>query len=63
MARGNQRDNAREKNQKKMAQVKSKNTMTGSEQQRAREDVAAKMRAKQKAADERKAAEALAGKK
>ncbi|EYE97842.1 4F5 domain protein [Aspergillus ruber CBS 135680] len=28
---------------------KSKNTMTGSEQQRAREDVAAKMREKQKA--------------
>ncbi|OJJ87137.1 4F5 domain protein [Aspergillus glaucus CBS 516.65] len=56
MARGNQRENDRKKSQKKMAGMKGKNTMTGSEQQRTKEDVAAKMREKQRLADERKAA-------
>ncbi|KAH8778682.1 putative serf family protein [Diaporthe sp. PMI_573] len=58
MARGNQRDKAREANQKKLASQKSKNTKTGSEMQRDKESVAAMMREKQKAADERKIAEA-----
>ncbi|ROW04239.1 hypothetical protein VSDG_00851 [Cytospora chrysosperma] len=62
MARGNQREKAREANQKKMAQMKSKNAKTGSEMQRDKEQVAAMMREKQRQADERKAAEA-AGKK
>ncbi|ROV95760.1 hypothetical protein VPNG_08761 [Cytospora leucostoma] len=62
MARGNQREKAREANQKKMAQQKSKNDKSGFEMQREKEAVAAKMREKQKLADERKAAEA-AGKK
>ncbi|KAF2166890.1 hypothetical protein M409DRAFT_22942 [Zasmidium cellare ATCC 36951] len=57
MARGNQRDKAREKNQAKLASVKSKNNMTGSEMQKNKEDVAAIMRAKQQAADDKKKAE------
>ncbi|KAK4496262.1 hypothetical protein PRZ48_012242 [Zasmidium cellare] len=57
MARGNQRDKAREKNQAKLASVKSKNTMTGSQMQKDKEDVAAIMRAKQQAADDKKKAE------
>ncbi|ROW06557.1 hypothetical protein VMCG_04312 [Cytospora schulzeri] len=48
MARGNQREKAREANQKKMSQMKSKNAKTGSEMQRDKEDVAAKMREKQR---------------
>jgi len=44
MARGNQRDKAREANQKKMAAQKSSNNMSGSEMQREKEKVAAKMR-------------------
>ncbi|RMZ30201.1 hypothetical protein D0859_05689 [Hortaea werneckii] len=49
MARGNQRDKAREKNQKAAASVKSKNSMSGTEYQREKEKVAAIMLAKQKA--------------
>jgi len=62
MARGNQRDKAREANQKKLAAQKSGNSMTGAEMQREKERVAAKMREKQAAADAKKAGEA-AGKK
>jgi len=58
MARGNQRDKAREANQKKLASQKSGNSMTGAEMQREKEKVAAKMREKQAAADAKKAAEA-----
>ncbi|KAK2625332.1 hypothetical protein QTJ16_005701 [Diplocarpon rosae] len=63
MARGNQRDKAREANQKKMADQKKGNTMSGSEMAREKEKVAAKMREKQAAADAKKQAEAAAGKK
>ncbi|KAL3427664.1 hypothetical protein PVAG01_01173 [Phlyctema vagabunda] len=62
MARGNQRDKAREANQKKLAAEKKGNAMSGSEMQREKEKVAAKMREKQAAADAKKAAES-AGKK
>ncbi|KAF2085846.1 four F5 protein [Saccharata proteae CBS 121410] len=58
MARGNQREKAREKNQKDAASVKKKNTQTGSEFQRTKEAQAAIMQAKQKAAEEKKAADA-----
>ncbi|KAL2073810.1 hypothetical protein VTL71DRAFT_11136 [Oculimacula yallundae] len=57
MARGNQRDKAREANQKKLADQKKGNSMTGSEMQREKEKVAQKMRDKQAAADAKKAAE------
>ncbi|CZS90228.1 uncharacterized protein RAG0_01368 [Rhynchosporium agropyri] len=56
MARGNQRDKAREANQKKLASQKNGNSMTGSEMQREKEAVAQKMREKQAAADAKKAA-------
>ncbi|KAF2769667.1 hypothetical protein EJ03DRAFT_272036 [Teratosphaeria nubilosa] len=49
MARGNQRDKAREKNQKAAGQEKSKTTASGTEQARNKENVAAIMRAKQAA--------------
>ncbi|OCL05660.1 hypothetical protein AOQ84DRAFT_344451 [Glonium stellatum] len=49
MARGNQRDKAREKTQKEMAGKKSKNTQSGTEFARTKEDQAAIMRAKQAA--------------
>ncbi|KAK5163728.1 uncharacterized protein LTR77_010401 [Saxophila tyrrhenica] len=55
MARGNQRDKAREKAQKAAAGVKNKNTASGSEMQKNKEDAAAIMRAKQAAADQKKA--------
>ncbi|CAK7566342.1 MAG: hypothetical protein SEPTF4163_004282 [Sporothrix epigloea] len=58
MARGNQRDKAREKNLKAQASQKKSNTKTGSEMQREREALAAKMREKQAAADAKKLAEA-----
>ncbi|KAA8649197.1 hypothetical protein EYZ11_012299 [Aspergillus tanneri] len=58
MSRGNQREKARAKNQKAEASVKSKNTMSGSEFQRHKENSAAIMREKQRLANERKAAEA-----
>ncbi|KAI1171660.1 four F5 protein [Nemania sp. FL0916] len=69
MARGNQRDKAREKNLKQQAAQttwdlqKSKNTKTGSEMQRDKEALAALMRQKQEAADAKKAAGAAGGKK
>ncbi|CEL02524.1 hypothetical protein ASPCAL03693 [Aspergillus calidoustus] len=47
MARGNQRDKAREKNLKEAAKKKSSNTLSGSEFQRKKEDDALKMREKQ----------------
>ncbi|OJJ44797.1 hypothetical protein ASPZODRAFT_18363 [Penicilliopsis zonata CBS 506.65] len=59
MTRGNQRDSDRKKQQAKAAKdgKKHKNSMTGTEFQRNKEDVAAIMREKQKLADERRAAE------
>ncbi|TVY32361.1 hypothetical protein LSUB1_G006662 [Lachnellula subtilissima] len=57
MARGNQRDKAREANQKKLADQKKGNAMTGSEMQREKEKVAEKMRQKQAAADAKKLAD------
>ncbi|KAL2013947.1 hypothetical protein VTN00DRAFT_1472 [Thermoascus crustaceus] len=65
MARGNQRDKAREKRQKKELEdsKRHKNTMSGSEYQRVREAQAAIMQEKQRKAEERKAAEAAAAKK
>ncbi|TLS21002.1 uncharacterized protein PpBr36_10828 [Pyricularia pennisetigena] len=58
MARGNQRDKAREKNLKEAAKKKSANTKSGSEMARDKEAVAQLMREKQKAAEAKKAAEA-----
>ncbi|XXG97041.1 hypothetical protein Hte_003335 [Hypoxylon texense] len=58
MARGNQRDKAREKNLKAQAAQKSKNTKSGTEMQRDKEAVAEMMRKKQAAADAKKAAAA-----
>ncbi|KAI8934020.1 hypothetical protein NX059_008788 [Plenodomus lindquistii] len=49
MARGNQRDKAREKNLKAAAGTKAKNTQSGTEFARTKEDQAAIMRAKQAA--------------
>ncbi|KAI0806451.1 putative serf family protein [Xylaria sp. FL0064] len=63
MARGNQREKAREKNLKAQASQKSKNTKTGAEMQRDKEALAALMRQKQEAADAKKAAAAAGGKK
>ncbi|CAJ2510372.1 Uu.00g050750.m01.CDS01 [Anthostomella pinea] len=57
MARGNQRDKAREKNQKAEAAKKSGNQMSGTAMQKNKEDVAAIMRQKQAAAEAKKAAE------
>ncbi|CAI6338656.1 unnamed protein product [Periconia digitata] len=54
MARGNQREKAREKNLKASAGQKSKNAMSGTEYAKAKEDTAAIMRAKQEAAEARK---------
>ncbi|KAK1772635.1 putative serf family protein [Phialemonium atrogriseum] len=58
MARGNQRDKAREANLKKQATQKKANGKSGSEMARDKELAAAKMREKQAAADAKKAAEA-----
>lgn len=63
MTRGNQRDRDREKALKAKAKQKTANTLSGSEFQRAKENNAAIMRAKQAAADARKAAEAAAARK
>ncbi|KAI1202003.1 putative serf family protein [Nemania serpens] len=63
MARGNQREKAREKNLKQQSAQKSKNGKTGSEMQRDKEALAALMRQKQEAANAKKAAEAGSGKK
>ncbi|KAF2759612.1 hypothetical protein EJ05DRAFT_498825 [Pseudovirgaria hyperparasitica] len=57
MARGNQRDKAREKNLKEQQGKKSANTMSGTQQQKAKEDAAEIMRKKQAAADAKRAAE------
>ncbi|KAF4313623.1 hypothetical protein GTA08_BOTSDO01161 [Botryosphaeria dothidea] len=54
MARGNQREKAREKNMKAQQGQKHKTTMSGTEFQRSKEDQAAIMRAKQAAADAKK---------
>ncbi|KAJ6094731.1 hypothetical protein N7467_002244 [Penicillium canescens] len=61
MTRGNQRDNDRAKAQKKAAASKGKNTQTGSQYQKSKEDAAAIMREKQRKADEKRAAEAAGG--
>lgn len=47
MARGNQRDKAREANQKKLAGMKGKNAQSGTEMARAKESAAEIMRKKQ----------------
>ncbi|KAI0974967.1 four F5 protein [Xylaria arbuscula] len=57
MARGNQRDKAREKNLKAQASQKSKNSKTGSEMARDKEALATLMRQKQEAANAKKAAD------
>ncbi|EEH33332.1 hypothetical protein PAAG_04382 [Paracoccidioides lutzii Pb01] len=58
MARGNQREKAREKTQKEAAQQKKKNTQSGTEFARTKEAQAAIMRQKQETANAKKAAEA-----
>ncbi|KAH7058594.1 hypothetical protein B0J12DRAFT_367880 [Macrophomina phaseolina] len=58
MARGNQREKAREKNLKAQQSQKHKTTMSGTEFQRTKEDQAAIMRAKQAAADAKRQADA-----
>ncbi|KAJ5556856.1 hypothetical protein N7513_002443 [Penicillium frequentans] len=63
MTRGNQRDNDRAKAQKKANATKGKNTQTGSQFQKSKEDAASIMREKQRKADEKKAAETAGGKK
>lgn len=60
MARGNQRDKAREANKKKMDAEKHKNTKSGYEQQKDKLNTAAIMLAKQQAAEQRKAEAAAA---
>ncbi|KAI2468239.1 putative serf family protein [Annulohypoxylon bovei var. microspora] len=54
MARGNQREKAREKNLKAQASQKAKNGKSGNEMQRDKEAVAEMMRKKQAAADAKK---------
>ncbi|KAI1325895.1 hypothetical protein F5Y16DRAFT_400921 [Xylariaceae sp. FL0255] len=51
MARGNQRDKAREKNLKQQASMKSKNTKSGTEMAKDKEALAALMRQKQEAGE------------
>ncbi|KAK4038929.1 hypothetical protein C8A01DRAFT_37110 [Parachaetomium inaequale] len=63
MARGNQRDKAREANQKKLASQKKSHGMSGSELAKAKEAAAQKMREKQAAADAKKTVEAGGAKK
>ncbi|KAJ5718134.1 hypothetical protein N7488_003780 [Penicillium malachiteum] len=63
MTRGNQRDTDRAKAQKKAQSQKTKNTLSGTQFQKAKEDAATIMREKQRKADEKKAAEAAGGKK
>ncbi|KAG8673546.1 hypothetical protein FPOAC2_06993 [Fusarium poae] len=57
MARGNQRDKAREKKLKEEGKKKSGNAMSGTQMQHAKESNADIMRKKQAAAEARKAAE------
>ncbi|KIH91572.1 serf family protein [Sporothrix brasiliensis 5110] len=52
MARGNQRDKAREKNLKAQAGQKKANTKSGTEMQRDRDELAKKMREKQAAGED-----------
>jgi len=54
MARGNQREKAREKTQKAASAQKKKNAQSGTEYQRTKEDQAAIMRTKQAAAEAKK---------
>ncbi|OQE36248.1 hypothetical protein PENCOP_c012G05916 [Penicillium coprophilum] len=61
MTRGNQRDNDRAKALKKAGNTKNKNTQSGSEFAKAKDDAAAIMREKQRKADEKKAADAASG--
>ncbi|SLM40896.1 Uncharacterised protein family SERF [Lasallia pustulata] len=63
MARGNQRDKAREKNMKEQGSVKKKNTQSGTEFARTKEQQAAIMRQKQEEADAKKKTDAAGGKK
>ncbi|KAK0706845.1 hypothetical protein B0T26DRAFT_756291 [Lasiosphaeria miniovina] len=56
MARGNQRDKAREANLKKLATMKKGNSLSGSALAKSKEEAAEKMRQKQAAADAKKAA-------
>jgi len=60
MARGNQREKAREANLKKLAAQKKGNQLSGTELQRSKEAAAEKMREKQRLADEKKKAEEAA---
>ncbi|KAF9870521.1 4f5 domain protein [Colletotrichum karsti] len=62
MTRGNQRDKAREAAQKKANSAKTKNSMSGTEFQRAKESAAEIMRQKQAASEAKKAAEGAGGK-
>jgi len=62
MARGNQRDKAREANLKKQAGAKKAHGLSGSELAKAKEVAAQKMREKQAAADAKKAETATAKK-
>ncbi|KAK2753926.1 hypothetical protein FQN54_007285 [Arachnomyces sp. PD_36] len=55
MARGNQKEKSREKAQKEASSVKKKNTQSGTEFARTKENVAAIMRKKQEEADKKKA--------
>ncbi|KAK5989338.1 hypothetical protein PT974_10853 [Cladobotryum mycophilum] len=61
MARGNQRDLARAKNQKEQAGKKLANNQTGTQLKASRENAADIMRRKQAEADAKKAAENSAG--
>ncbi|KAJ5474740.1 hypothetical protein N7475_004306 [Penicillium sp. IBT 31633x] len=61
MTRGNQRENDRAKALKKAGNSKNKNTQSGSEFAKSKEDAASIMREKQRKADEKRAAEAAAG--
>ncbi|KAJ5714969.1 uncharacterized protein N7483_012150 [Penicillium malachiteum] len=54
MTRGNQRDTDRAKAQKKAQGQKSKNSMSGTQYQKSKEDAATIMREKQRKADEKK---------
>ncbi|KAL4782388.1 hypothetical protein BJX76DRAFT_359010 [Aspergillus varians] len=55
MARGNQREVSRQKQEKKDREKKSANNLSGSDLARKKEDDAAKMRAKQANAEAKKA--------
>ncbi|KAI9731726.1 MAG: hypothetical protein M1834_004515 [Cirrosporium novae-zelandiae] len=63
MARGNQRDKAREKTLKAASSVKKRNNQSGTEFARTKEEQAKIMQEKQKLADEKRKAEAAGGKK